>query len=124
MTKKRSLRLNSLLQEVLSDVIRKDVRDPRVAPIVSITRVSITDDLQHAKVYISVIGTPQQKDDTVDALQSAAGFIAITASKQVTMRYFPALTFILDHSLEEQIRIESLLSEIHLEQQKRPRASE
>lgn len=124
MTKKRSLRLNSLLQEVLSDVIRKDVRDPRVAPIVSITRVSITDDLQHAKVYISVIGTPQQKEDTVDALQSAAGFIAITASKQVTMRYFPALTFLLDHALEEQLRIDSLLTKIHLEEQQRPRASE
>ncbi len=124
MAKKRVERLNSLLQEVLSDVIRKDVRDPRVAPIVSITRVSITADLQHAKVFISVIGTPKQKEDTVEALQSAAGFIALTASKQVVMRYFPELSFKLDDSVEEQIRLDALLHKIHEEQKTRQKDPE
>ncbi|MFI5335060.1 MAG: 30S ribosome-binding factor RbfA [Chlamydiales bacterium] len=119
MPKKRVDRLNSLLQEVLSDVIRKDVRDPRVAAIVSITRVSITADLQHAKVFISVIGTPKQKEDTVAALQSAAGFIAMTASKQVVMRYFPELSFKLDDTVEEQMRIDALLHKIHEEKKAR-----
>lgn len=119
MAKKRVERLNSLLQEVLSEVIRKDVRDPRVAPFVSITRVSITADLQHAKVFISVIGTDKQKEETVEALQSAAGFIALTASKMVVMRYFPELLFRLDDTVEEQIRIDALLHKIHEEQKTR-----
>lgn len=119
MAKKRIERLNSLLQEVLSDVIHQDVRDPRVAQFVSITHVDITADLQHAKVFISVIGTPKQKADTIEALQSGAGFIASTASKKVTMRYFPELLFKLDQSVEEQIRLDELLNKIHQEEQSR-----
>lgn len=119
MAKKRIERLNSLLQEVLSEVIHKDVRDPRLSTLASVTRVDITNDLQHAKVYISVIGTKLEKESTIQALQSAAGFIAITASKKVTMRYFPALNFKLDESLEEQLRIEEVLGEIRREQKSR-----
>ncbi|MBI2742509.1 MAG: 30S ribosome-binding factor RbfA [Chlamydiales bacterium] len=119
MAKKRIERLNSLLKEVLSEVIREDVRDPRLSPLVSVTRVDITNDLQHAKVYISVIGTKLQKESTIQALQSAAGFVALTASKKVVMRYFPALNFKLDQALEEQLRIEEVLGEIHKEQKSR-----
>lgn len=104
---------------MLSEVIRDDVRDPRLAPFVSITRVDITSDLQHAKVYISVIGTPKQKEETIIALQSAAGFVAITASKKVVMRYFPALNFKLDQTLEEQLRIEEVLGKINQEKRAR-----
>jgi ribosome-binding factor A len=119
MAKKRIERLNSLLQEVLSDVIRKDVRDPRLAQFVSITHVEITADLHHAKVHISVIGTDKQKEDTLEALRSAAGFIALTASKKVTMRYFPELAFKLDKSVEEQMRLDELINQIHKEQDSR-----
>jgi ribosome-binding factor A len=117
--KKRIERLNSLLQAVISEVIRKDVRDPRLARFVSVTHVDITNDLQHAKVFISVLGTQAEKEGTILALQSAAGFIALTASKKVVMRYFPALNFKLDQSLEEQLRIEEVLGEIHKEQKSR-----
>ncbi len=119
MTKKRVERLNSLLKEVISEVVTREVRDPRMAPLITITSVDITADLRHAKVYISVIGTQQQKEQTLQALQSAAGFVAILASKKVVMRYFPALTFKLDDSAEKHIRIETLLGKIHKEQQSR-----
>src|SRR5262245_9591319 len=112
MVKNRIARLNSLLREVLSEVIRDDVRNPHVGKLVAVTSVDITSDLQHAKVDISVIGTPQEKEETIKALQSAAGFIAILSSKKVVMRYFPALTFKLDTSVEQQHRIDSLLSKI------------
>ncbi len=112
MVKNRIVRLNSLLREVLSEVIRDDVRNPMVAKFVSVTSVDISNDLQHAKVYISVIGTPQEKENTIKALQSAAGFIAILSSKKVVMRYFPALTFKLDVAVEQQIRIDELLHKI------------
>lgn len=112
MQKQRVARLNSLLKEVISEVIRKDVRNPHVTELITVTRVDITKDLHYAKVYISVIGTPQQKADTLNALQSAAGFIAVNASKKVVMRYFPALTFKLDDGVDKHMRIEELLSEI------------
>ncbi len=119
MAKKRTIRLNSLLKEVISDVIRKDVRNPHINALLTVTRVDITNDLHYAKVYISVIGTDVQKEETLVALQSAAGFIAVNASKQVVMRYFPQLTFKLDDSVDKHMRIESLLYEINIEQKAR-----
>jgi ribosome-binding factor A len=119
MVKNRVARLNSLLKEVISEVIHREVRNPHVNRFVSVTSVEITSDLQHAKVYISVIGTAKEKEETILALQSAAGFIAIQSSKKVTMRYFPALTFKLDNSVEKQMRIDSLLGQIKEEQSTR-----
>lgn len=112
MQKQRTDRLNSLLKEVISEVIRIDVRHPDVHRLLTVTRVDITKDLHYAKVYISVIGTSEEKAKTLKALQSAAGFIAVNASKKVVMRYFPALTFKLDDGVEKHMRIEELLSEI------------
>lgn len=116
----RTDRLNSLLKEVISDVIRKDVRNPRVVELVTVTRVQITKDLRHAKVYISVIGAEQDKVETIEALNSAAGFIAVQASHQVVMRYFPELVFKLDDSVEKHMRIEELLNKLSKERETRP----
>lgn len=124
MAKKRVERLNSLLKEVISEVVMRDVRDPRMAQFVTITGVEITTDLHYAKVFISVIGTPEQKKQSLEALQSAAGFIAIQASRKVVMRYFPSLTFKLDDSVEQHIRIETLLGKIHEEQKSRKPAAD
>lgn len=124
MAKKRTLRLNSLLKEVISEVIHKDVRDPRLASFTTVTGVDITRDLQHAKVYISVIGTPEQKKECIEALQSAAGFIAISSSKKVVIRYFPSLTFKLDDSVEKHAAIDDLLGKIRAEKKSRPDQSE
>lgn len=112
MAKQRTDRLNSLLKEVITEVIRRDVRNPHVNELVTVTRVDISKDLHYAKVYISVIGTEQQKTETIQALQSAAGFIAVNASKKVVMRYFPSLTFKLDDAVDKHMRIEELLQEI------------
>lgn len=120
MPKKRTDRLNSLLKEVIDEVIRKDVRNPDVNELMTVTHVEITKDLHSAKVYISVIGTAAEKEKTLDALQSAAGYIAVHASKKVVMRYFPSLKFIIDNSVEQQMRISDLLSKIDEERRSRP----
>src|SRR5438046_941785 len=120
MTKKeRTFRLNSLLKEVISEVVIKDVRHPRVSPLVTVTRVEVSADLQHAKVYVSVIGNETEKNDTVIALQNSAGFIAVHASKKVVLRYFPSLNFKLDTSVDNHLRIDTLLNQIHEEQRTR-----
>ncbi len=119
MVNKRIERLNSLLKEVISEVVTRNVKNPLVSTLVTITRVDISKDLHHAKVFTSVIGTPEQKQQTIEALQSAAGFIAVQASKKVVLRYFPALTFKLDSSVDSQARIDELLNKIHEEQRSR-----
>ncbi|MCP5505747.1 MAG: 30S ribosome-binding factor RbfA [Chlamydiales bacterium] len=116
---KRTERLNSLLKEVLSEVIREDVRNPNVAEFTTVTEVDISKDLHHAKVYISVIGTDKERTETINALESASGFIGVLASKKVTMRHFPTLTFRLDTSVDKQMKIDSLLKKIHAEEESR-----
>lgn len=117
---KRTERLNSLLKEVLSEVIAKEVKDPRLGSLITVTGVSITKDLQHAKVLISVIGDKETKAKTLEALQSGAGFIAVQASKKVVMRYFPSLTFKLDDSADKFAAIDTILGKIRQEQKNRP----
>ncbi|MCB1181407.1 MAG: 30S ribosome-binding factor RbfA [Chlamydiia bacterium] len=109
---RRTERLNSLLKEVISDVIQKEVKNPHLPELVTVTSVEISRDMQHAKVYVSVIGDKKAKEEAKKVLESAAGFISIQAAKQVVMRYFPRLRFILDESIEGQIRIETLLMEL------------
>lgn len=115
----RTDRLNSLLKEVISDVIRRQVRHPDVSPLITVTRVQITKDLHHAKVWVSVIGSEQEKQATLAALTSAAGFIAVNASKKVVLRYFPELTFKIDDSIEKHMRVEEILAAVKKEREAR-----
>lgn len=117
--KKRIKRLNSLLKEVLSEVIMNEVKDPRMAPLVTVSNVEISNDMHHAKVYVSIIGSDKQRRDTLEALESAAGYIGVHAAKKVVMRYFPSLTFKLDTTVDEQMKIDELIEKIHREEEKR-----
>lgn len=119
--KRRTDRLNSLLKEVISEVIKRDVRNPHVSELVTVTRVQISKDLRHAKVYISIIGSEQQKETTMQALTSAAGFIAVQASQKVVMRFFPELNFKLDDSVDKHMRVEKILGTISQERESRPK---
>lgn len=124
MKKNRIDRINSLLREVISDVIQKQVKNPHVNLFVSVTRVDTSADLYHAKVYISLIGTDAEKQNVLHALESAAGFIAVQASHQVEMRHFPSLSFKLDKGADEHFKIEKLLSDIEKERKLRTPSEE
>jgi ribosome-binding factor A len=121
---KRTDRLNSLLQEVIAEVIMREIRNPKISTLLTIKKVEITKDLHYAKVYVSMLGSDLEKKQTLKALKSAAGFISVQASKKVIMKYFPSLTFQFDDTLEDEIRIHTLLEKIHEEQQNRPTAPE
>lgn len=116
---RRVQRFNSLLKQVISEVIRGQVKNPHLPPLVTITHVDITADLRHAKVYVSVIGDEGIKNEALHALQSAAGFIAVHASKEVSMRYFPELLFVLDDTVDKQMRIETIINQIEKERKAR-----
>lgn len=116
---KRINRLNSLLKEVISDVIRKEIKNPNLSRLITVTKVDIAKDLRQAKVYISVIGEKKNKEEALSILQSASGFISVCASKQVVMRYFPKLSFLLDESLDAHMHVEKLIGQIKSERETR-----
>ncbi|HRW58038.1 MAG TPA: 30S ribosome-binding factor RbfA [Chlamydiales bacterium] len=113
MQKRRQEKLNSLLKEVISDVIFKKVRNPNISELLTVTKVEITQDMHEAKVFISIMDNDEAiKKSSIDALNSAAGFIAVNSAAQTSLRYFPKLTFKLDRSLEQFEKIEKILKEI------------
>lgn len=120
MKKNRLSRINSLLKEVLFEVIQKEVRNPHVNTFVTVTQVETSPDLHHAKVYISILGTDLEKEKVLAALQTAAGFIAVNAAKKVELRYFPNLTFKLDKSADDYMKIQKILTDIEKERLSRP----
>lgn len=119
MTKHRMERINSLLTEVLSEVIMREVKDPRLPSLITVTKVETSNDLRYCKVYFSVIGSKEDRNLALEVLEDAAGYIAIQASKKVSLRYFPSLTFKLDTSIEKHSRIDELLSQIEQEKSSR-----
>ena len=119
MKKQRLDRVNSLLKEVIFEVIQKDVRNPHINTFVTVTKVETSADLHHAKVYVSLIATDPEKERVLHALQTAAGFIAVHASHKVQLRYFPQLIFKLDTSADEHMKIEKILNQIEVERRSR-----
>ncbi len=116
---RRTERLGSLLKEVISEVIRHRVRNPKIAELTTIMSVKITADLHYAKVHVSVIGDEKVRKETIEGLNSAATYIAVLTSKQVVMRYFPALTFHLDTSTDDQFHIENIIQDLEKERESR-----
>jgi ribosome-binding factor A len=113
MGSKRVPRLNSLLKEVFSEVLQKDVHHVIGANVlVTIMSVDITADLSSAKIYISVIGDDKAKKNACNILNDHAGQIARAASKKVVMRIFPKIHFYLDEGLEKQLRICEILEKV------------
>ena len=109
---RRIERLNSLIRRDVSELLRYEVKDPRVSGVVSVTRVDTSGDIQHAKVYVSVYGTLREKESTIDALQSAAGFIRRQLRGRLETRHVPVLRFILDDTLTEGNQMLDLLDSL------------
>lgn len=110
---KRVSRINSLLQEVISEVIHQDLSDPRLEnKLLSISKVDVTKDLRQAKVYVSIIGDSSEREFVLNILKQKIHFIAVTASKKVTLRFFPTISFIIDTTVDHHMRIDELLKQV------------
>ena len=107
----RTDRINEQLRQEISILVRDAVRDPRVG-LVTITAVETSPELDHAKVYVSVMGDDAEKEAAIQGLRSASPFIRTQLSKQLHMRRVPELHFQYDRVLAEASRIESLLREV------------
>ena len=113
----RSDRVAALIREVVSDLIMTRLKDPRIG-FASVVRVSVNRDLSQAKVYISVLGTEEEKEKTMEGLKSAQGLIRSEVSKAIGIRHAPEIEFILDDSIEYSMHISKLLSEIEEKEKK------
>lgn len=109
---KRCEKVAEAIHEVISGLLVKGVKDPRVG-FVTITGVKVTDDLHLATIYFSVIGSDADRKGTEAGLNSARGYLRRELGKTLTMRYIPDLLFRYDDSVEYGSRIENLLKQIH-----------
>lgn len=107
---KRSQRVGDLLREEIADIIIYRLKDPRIG-FVTVTGVDVTDDLKIARVYVSIL-KDEEKETTLEILNSAKSFIRSELSKRVRMKFIPSISFRLDTSIEYGGRIEKLLKEI------------
>lgn len=112
MAKHRANRLGETLKEEISQMIREDLKDPRIG-FVTVTNVEVADDLGHAKVFVSVLGDPQKSQDSLTALNRAAGFVRSEIGKRVRLRHTPDIVFKYDSSIEHGAHIAELLRDVH-----------
>ncbi len=106
----RLARVAEAVREVASETILYELRDPRVK-MVTVTRAEVSGDLQHAKVYVSIMGTPGEQKLTMRGLEHAAGFIQSKLAKRLQTRYTPVLHFVLDQGVKHSIEMTRLINE-------------
>ena len=110
MKQQRLEKINHEMQRVIGTLITTELRDPRLG-FATVTRVEVSDDLKHAKVYTSVIGDRHVARQTLDALEHASGFLRGELGHRIDLRYTPELTFIEDRSAEKAIELAKTLRE-------------
>ena len=108
----RLRRVADQIQRELPELLRLEVKDPRIG-FATVTRVEMSGDLHHARVLVSVIGSPEAQEESIEGLSSAAGFIRHQLGHRMALRRAPELTFILDRAAEEVERVAMLLAKIH-----------
>ncbi|CAG9619669.1 30S ribosome-binding factor RbfA [Sutcliffiella rhizosphaerae] len=108
----RSNRVGEQMKKELSDIIGRKIKDPRVG-FVTVTDVQVTGDLQQAKVFISVLGDDEKRQDTLIGLAKAKGFIRSEIGRRIRLRKTPELIFEFDESIDYGNRIESLIHELN-----------
>ncbi len=113
----KNTRINQEVQRELSSLILHEVKDPRIAPMTSVSDVYVAPDLKTAKIYISVFGDEDAKKDTIKGLRSAAPFLRSSLAKSLNLRNTPELQFILDDSIEYGVKMNHLIESLHISEE-------
>lgn len=111
MAKNRTGRVGEQIKKELSVLIQSELKDPRIG-FVTVTGVDVTSDLSQAKVYLSVFGDEEKKNESLKALEKATGFLRTEVGKRIRLRHTPELIFKIDESIAYGSRIEKILGEI------------
>lgn len=110
---RRTQRINELLRQELSWLLAKEMKDPRLPLLVTITRVEVATDLRYARVFVSIMGSDEEKGSAMKMLQAAAGFLHRSLKPRLTLRYVPDLSFHLDESIEEGARMLQIMDRLN-----------
>jgi len=106
----RLARVSEVVRETAANAILFEIKDPRVKGV-TVTRAEVSADLQHAKVYVSIMGTEKEQSLSMHGLKSAAGFVQTKVADRLTTRYVPHITFVLDEGVKKSIEIARLIRE-------------
>lgn len=108
----KNTRINGEVQRELANIIRGDIKDPRISPLTSVVSVEVAPDLKTCKAYISVLGDEKAQQDTIAGLKSAQGYIKNRLAKEVNLRNTPDIKFILDQSIEYGVNMSRKIEEL------------
>ncbi|MDE2900276.1 MAG: 30S ribosome-binding factor RbfA [Chloroflexota bacterium] len=109
---RRMGRVNELIREELSVLLLHELKDPRIVAMTTVTHVETSPDLEHARVFVSVMGTEDERAGAMQGLKSAEGFLRRSLAGRVKMRRVPALNFALDTSMEEGAQMLELIDRV------------
>ncbi|MBI4395332.1 MAG: 30S ribosome-binding factor RbfA [Candidatus Omnitrophica bacterium] len=115
MQARRADRVAALIKHELAEVLARGMRDPRIG-FVTITEVKVSDDLKYARVFYSVLGDQEKKEETQKGLDQARGYFQRDLANILKLRFTPHLSFELDSSLEEGLKIDGIIRKIHQEE--------
>ena len=122
-TDRRVARVAELIKREVSQMLLSDIKDDRVQTgMVSITDVKVSGDLQHAKIFVSIYGTEDDRSETMAGLQSATGFVRRELGQRVRLRRTPEVLFVEDRSIERGTRVLSLINELSETRKQHPEA--
>jgi ribosome-binding factor A len=109
MSNHRNSRVGEEIKKEISLMIREEMKDPRIKGLISITHVEVTNDLRYAKVYISIMATPEERTVTLQTLKKAGGYLRSELAKRLQLRYTPEILFKFDDSIEYGAKINEIL---------------
>lgn len=109
----KNIRVNAEVQHELSNIIRNEIKDPRISTMTSVVAVDVTPDLKYAKAYISVLGNKEEQENTIKGLKNAEGYIRRQLAATVNLRNTPQITFVPDQSIEYGVNMSKLIDEVN-----------
>ena len=108
----KNTRINAEVQKELSNIIRNEIKDPRIHPMTSVMAVEVAPDLKTCKAFISVLGSDESKQSTIRGLKSAEGYIRRQLAKNLNLRNTPEIRFLLDESIEYGVNMSKLIDDV------------
>ncbi|MBP5595577.1 MAG: 30S ribosome-binding factor RbfA [Pseudobutyrivibrio sp.] len=109
----KNIRINEEVMRELSNIIRLEVKDPRISPVTSVVSVEVAPDLKTCKAYISVLGDDEAVKKTIEGLKSSAGFIRRELARRINLRNTPEITFVSDQSIAYAAKMSKLIDEVN-----------
>ena len=112
MSKLREARIDGVVRRALGELLLTELKDPRLSRMASVSKVSVTQDLKYAKVYVSVYDTTEKIKSTMEALESAEPFLRARLNEMIRLRRIPVMSFVYDDSIEYSAKISKLIEEV------------